>query len=65
MMRCTRCRCTSNSLTYDNRRRLCRFSVSGQASEPSPVDLQRERRPVITRECEKGGPQFFADRGNC
>lgn len=33
MMRCTRCWCTSNSLTYDNRRRLCRFSVSGQASQ--------------------------------
>lgn len=31
MVWCTRCRCTSNSLTYDNRRRLCRFSVSGRA----------------------------------
>lgn len=28
-------------------------------------DPRREQRPVITRECEKGGPELFADRGNC
>lgn len=50
--------CTSNSLTYDNRRRLCWFSVSGQKSWSGRSSL----RPVITGECEKGGPDLRGSR---